>query len=50
MNEKQWRVDLLAYNLIRPLMRHSAKLADVLLRQPSIKYRLASMEPKRIAS
>ncbi|MGH8158090.1 MAG: hypothetical protein ACREPQ_08220 [Rhodanobacter sp.] len=32
MNEKQWQVGLLAYNLIRLLMLRSATLADVLPR------------------
>ena len=35
MNEKQWWVGMLAYNLIRLLMLGSAKLADVLPRQIS---------------
>jgi hypothetical protein len=38
MNEKQWWVGLLAYNLIRLLMLRSAKLADVLPRQLSFKH------------
>lgn len=38
MNEKQWCVGLLAYNLIRWLMLRSAKLADVLPRQLSFKH------------
>lgn len=40
MNEKQWWVGLLAYNLIRLLMLRSAKLADVLPRQLSFKHTL----------
>lgn len=40
MNEKQWRVGLLAYNLIRWLMLRSAMLADVLPRQLSFKHSL----------
>jgi hypothetical protein len=40
MNEKQWSVGLLAYNLIRWLMLRSAKLADVLPRQLSFKHSL----------
>jgi len=40
MNEKQWCVGLLAYNLIRLLMLRSAKLADVLPRQLSFKHSL----------
>lgn len=40
MNEKQWCVGLLAYNLIRWLMLRSAKLADVLPRQLSFKHSL----------
>lgn len=40
MNEKQWWVGLLAYNLIRLLMLQSAKLADVLPRQLSFKHSL----------
>jgi hypothetical protein len=40
MNEKQWHVGLLAYNLIRWLMLHSAKLTDVLPRQLSFKHSL----------
>jgi len=35
MNEKQWYVGLLAYNLIRHLMLRSAKLTDILPRQLS---------------
>lgn len=38
MNEKQWCIGLLAYNLIRLLMLRSAKLADVLPRQLSFKH------------
>lgn len=38
MNEKQWCVGLLAYNLIRLLMLRSAKPADVLPRQLSFKH------------
>ena len=38
MNEKQWWVRLLAYNLIRLLMLRSATLADVLPRQLSFKH------------
>jgi hypothetical protein len=38
MNEKQWWVGLLAYNLIRLLMLRSATLADVLPRQLSFKH------------
>jgi len=38
MNEKQWWVGMLAYNLIRLLMLGSAKLADVLPRQLSFKH------------
>lgn len=38
MNEKQWWVGMLAYNLIRLLMLESAKLADVLPRQISFKH------------
>lgn len=40
MNEKQWWLGLLAYNLIRLLMLRSAKLADVLPRQLSFKHSL----------
>lgn len=40
MNEKQWCVGLLAYNLVRWLMLRSAKLADVLPRQLSFKHSL----------
>lgn len=40
MNEKQWWVGLLAYNLIRLLMIRSARLADVLPRQLSFKHSL----------
>lgn len=40
MNEKQWLVGLLAYNLIRILMARSAQLADVLPRQLSFKHTL----------
>ena len=40
MNEKQWWVGLLAYNLIRLLMLRSAKLVDVLPRQLSVKHSL----------
>src|SRR5574337_723 len=40
MNEQQWWVGLLAYNLIRLLMLRSAKLADVLPRQLSFKHSL----------
>lgn len=40
MNEKQWCVGLLAYNLIRWLMLRSAKLADILPRQLSFKHSL----------
>lgn len=40
MNEKQWRVGLLAYNVIRLLMVRSAALADVLPRQLSFKHSL----------
>lgn len=40
MNEKQWRVGLLAYNMIRLLMVHSAAHADVLPRQLSFKHSL----------
>lgn len=40
MNEKQWCVGLLAYNLLRWLMLRSAKLADVLPRQLSFKHSL----------
>jgi hypothetical protein len=40
MNEKQWYVGLLAYNLIRHLMLRSAKLADILPRQLSFKHSL----------
>ena len=38
MNEKQWYIGLLAYNLIRLLMLRSAKWADVLPRQLSFKH------------
>lgn len=40
MNEKQWWVGLLAYNLIRLLMIRSAQFADVLPRQLSFKHSL----------
>lgn len=40
MNEKQWCVGLLAYNLVRWLMLRSTKLADVLPRQLSFKHSL----------
>ena len=40
MNEKQWRVGLLAYNLIRLLMLQSAKLVDLVPRQLSFKHSL----------
>ncbi len=40
MNEKQWWVGLLAYNLIRLLMLRSAKLVDVLPQQLSFKHSL----------
>lgn len=40
MNQKQWWVSLLAYNLIRLLMLNSAKYADVLPRQISFKHTL----------
>lgn len=38
MNQKQWWISLLAYNLIRLLMLLSAKQADVLPRQLSFKH------------
>lgn len=38
MNEKQWWIGMLAYNLIRLLMMESAKLADILPRQISFKH------------
>lgn len=40
MNQKQWWISLLAYNLIRLLMLLSAKQADVLPRQLSFKHTL----------
>jgi hypothetical protein len=40
MNEKQWWISLLAYNLIRWLMLNSARLADALPRQLSFKHTL----------
>lgn len=38
MNEKQWWIGLLAYNLIRLMMLHSASLAELLPRQLSFKH------------
>jgi len=38
MNEKHWWIGLLAYNLIRLLMLHSASLAELLPRQLSFKH------------
>lgn len=38
MNDKQWWIGMLAYNLIRLLMLESAKLADLLPRQISFKH------------